>query len=239
MTDESPAVICQDLCVVRGGVSVLPGLSVRVASGRVTGLLGPSGSGKTTLIRSVVGVQQVASGMVSVLGLPAGSAELRRRVAYVTQDASVYADLTVAQNVGYFASILGAPASDVDRVICEVGLEGREGDRVGQLSGGERSRVSLAVALLGSPEVLVLDEPTVGLDPVLRRDLWKMFGGLAATGLTLLISSHVMDEASRCDDLMLLRDGQLLAHDSVAAILTSTGTSDIESAFLSLVEGAP
>jgi len=239
MTDESPAVICQDLCVVRGGVSVLPGLSVRVASGRVTGLLGPSGSGKTTLIRSVVGVQQVASGTVSVLGLPAGSAELRRRVAYVTQDASVYADLTVAQNVGYFASILGAPASDVDRVICEVGLEGREGDRVGQLSGGERSRVSLAVALLGSPEVLVLDEPTVGLDPVLRRDLWKMFGGLAATGLTLLISSHVMDEASRCDDLMLLRDGQLLAHDSVAAILTSTGTSDIESAFLSLVEGAP
>ena len=239
MTDESPAVICQDLCVVRGGVSVLPGLSVRVASGRVTGLLGPSGSGKTTLIRSVVGDQQVASGTVSVLGLPAGSAELRRRVAYVTQDASVYADLTVAQNVGYFASILGAPASDVDRVICEVGLEGREGDRVGQLSGGERSRVSLAVALLGSPEVLVLDEPTVGLDPVLRRDLWKMFGGLAATGLTLLISSHVMDEASRCDDLMLLRDGQLLAHDSVAAILTSTGTSDIESAFLSLVEGAP
>ncbi len=239
MTDESPAVICQDLCVVRGGVTVLPGLSVRVASGRVTGLLGPSGSGKTTLIRSVVGVQQVASGTVSVLGLPAGSAELRRRVAYVTQDASVYADLTVAQNVGYFASILGAPDSDLDRVIGEVGLEGREGDQVGQLSGGERSRVSLAVALLGSPEVLVLDEPTVGLDPVLRRDLWEMFGGLAATGLTLLISSHVMDEASRCDDLMLLRDGQLLAHDSVAAILTSTGTSDIESAFLSLVEGEP
>jgi ABC-2 type transport system ATP-binding protein len=239
MTDESPAVICQALCVVRGGVTVLPGLSVRVASGRVTGLLGPSGSGKTTLIRSVVGVQQVASGTVSVLGLPAGSAELRRRVAYVTQDASVYADLTVAQNVGYFAGILGAPDSDLDRVIGEVGLEGREGDQVGQLSGGERSRVSLAVALLGSPEVLVLDEPTVGLDPVLRRDLWEMFSGLAATGLTLLISSHVMDEASRCDDLMLLRDGQLLAHDSVAAILTSTGTSDIESAFLSLVEGAP
>ena len=222
-----------------GGVAALQGLTLDVDEGEICVVLGPSGSGKTTLIRSVVGVQQVASGTVSVLGLPAGSAELRRRVAYVTQDASVYADLTVAQNVGYFASILGAPASDVDRVICEVGLEGREGDRVGQLSGGERSRVSLAVALLGSPEVLVLDEPTVGLDPVLRRDLWKMFGGLAATGLTLLISSHVMDEASRCDDLMLLRDGQLLAHDSVAAILTSTGTSDIESAFLSLVEGAP
>jgi len=237
MTARSSAVVCQDLRVVRGGVEVLPGLTAHVVSGRITGLLGPSGSGKTTLIRSIVGVQQVASGTVSVLGLPAGSAELRSRVAYVTQDASVYADLTVAQNVGYFASILGAPAGDVDRVIGEVDLGGREDDRVGRLSGGERSRVSLAVALLGAPEVLVLDEPTVGLDPVLRRDLWAMFDDLARSGLTLLVSSHVMDEASRCDDLMLLRDGQLLAHDTVAAILASTGANDIESAFLSLVEG--
>ncbi len=237
MTAAAQAVVCQDLRVVRGGVAVLPGLTTQVASGRITGLLGPSGSGKTTLIRSIVGVQQVVSGTVSVLGLPAGSPELRSRVAYVTQDASVYTDLTVAQNVSYFASILGAPEGDVDRVIGEVGLAGREGDQVGRLSGGERSRVSLAVALLGAPEVLVLDEPTVGLDPVLRRDLWAMFGDLARAGLTLLVSSHVMDEASRCDDLMLLRDGQLLAHDSVAAILASTGCSDIESAFLSLVEG--
>jgi ABC-2 type transport system ATP-binding protein len=239
MTDGAAAVVCDGLSVVRGGVTVLPGLSAQVASGRVTGLLGPSGSGKTTLIRSIVGVQKVASGTVSVLGLPAGIPELRSRVAYVTQDASVYSDLTVAQNVGYFARILGAPASDVDRVIHEVGLDGRQGDRVGRLSGGERSRVSLAVALLGNPEVLVLDEPTVGLDPVLRRDLWEMFAELAATGLTLLISSHVMDEASRCDDLMLLRNGQLLAHDSVAGILAATGTGDIESAFLALVEGKP
>jgi len=239
MTVGSASVVCEDLRVVRGGVAVLPGLTAHVASGRITGLLGPSGSGKTTLIRSIVGVQQVASGTVSVLGLPAGTPQLRSRVAYVTQDASVYSDLTVAQNVSYFVKILGAPAGDVDRVIHEVGLDGREGDRVGRLSGGERSRVSLAVALLGAPEVLVLDEPTVGLDPVLRRDLWDMFGELAATGLTLLISSHVMDEASRCDDLMLLRDGQLLAHDSVAGILAATGTDDIESAFLSLVEGRP
>jgi ABC-2 type transport system ATP-binding protein len=239
MTAEPSAVICQELQVVRGGITVLPGLSAQVTAGRVTGLLGPSGSGKTTLIRSIVGVQQVAGGTVTVLGLPAGTPELRSRVAYVTQDASVYSDLTVAQNVSYFARILGAPANDVDRVIHEVGLDGREGDRVGRLSGGERSRVSLAVALLGSPEVLVLDEPTVGLDPVLRRDLWQMFGVLAANGLTLLISSHVMDEASRCDELMLLRDGRLLAHDSVAGILAATGTDDIESAFLSLVEGKP
>jgi ABC-2 type transport system ATP-binding protein len=237
MTAERHAVVCQELRVIRGGVTVLPGLTTRVASGRITGLLGPSGSGKTTLIRSIVGVQQVASGAVTVLGLRAGSEELRSRVAYVTQDASVYSDLTVAQNVSYFARVLGAPAEDVARVISEVGLDGREGDRVGRLSGGERSRVSLAVALLGSPEVLVLDEPTVGLDPVLRRDLWEMFGELASTGLTLLVSSHVMDEASRCDDLMLLRDGCLLAHDSVAGILAATGTEDMESAFLSLVEG--
>jgi ABC-2 type transport system ATP-binding protein len=239
MTSKSHAVVCKDLEVIRGGVTVLPGLTTHVASGRITGLLGPSGSGKTTLIRSIVGVQQVASGTVTVLDLPAGTPELRSRVAYVTQDASVYADLTVAQNVRYFARILGAPANDVDRVIHQVGLAGRDDDRVGRLSGGERSRVSLAVALLGSPEVLVLDEPTVGLDPVLRRDLWEMFGELAATGLTLLISSHVMDEASRCDDLMLLRDGRLLAHDSVAGILAATDTDNIESAFLSLVEGKP
>jgi ABC-2 type transport system ATP-binding protein len=237
MMNSAPAVRCDELRVVRGGRPVIPGLSATVASGRITGLLGPSGSGKTTLLRSIIGVQQVAGGVVTVLGLPAGTAELRRRVAYVTQDASVYADLTVEQNVRYFAKVLGAPSSDVSRVTEQVGLAGRQGDIVGRLSGGERSRVSLAVALLGSPELLVLDEPTVGLDPVLRRDLWRLFGELAASGLSLLVSSHVMDEASRCDELMLMRDGRLLAHDTVASILEATGTADIESAFLMLVEG--
>ena len=239
MSSAVPAIECDGLRVVRGGVAVLSSFTAQIASGRITGLLGPSGSGKTTLIRSIAGVQQVAGGTVTVLGLPAGSVELRHRVAYMTQDASVYADLTVAQNVNYFAKILGAPTADVDRVIAAVGLTGREGDRVGRLSGGQRSRVSLAVALLGTPEVLVLDEPTVGLDPVLRRDLWQLFGELAETGLTLVVSSHVMDEASRCDDLMLLRDGDLLANDTVPAILEATGTSDIESAFLYLVQAKP
>lgn len=237
MTDAAPAVVCTELRVVRGGAAVLPGLTIEIASGRITGLLGPSGSGKTTLMRAVIGVQQVAGGEVTVLGLPAGSAALRSRVAYVTQDASVYSDLTVTQNVRYFASILGAPTADVGRVIGQVGLHDHEGIQAGRLSGGERSRVSLAVALLGTPELLVLDEPTVGLDPVLRRDLWALFGDLAASGLTLLVSSHVMDEAARCDDLMLLRDGRVLAHDSLPAILSSTGTTDIETAFLSLVDG--
>jgi len=171
--------------------------------------------------------------------MPAGSPELRHRVAYVTQDASVYADLSVRQNIRYFARVLGAAPDDETRVIDAVGLSDLTDQRVDQLSGGQRSRVSLAVALLGTPELLVLDEPTVGLDPVLRRDLWNLFNELAASGLSLLISSHVMDEASRCDDLMLMRDGELLAHDSVAAILASTGANDVESAFLSLVEDRP
>ena len=233
----APAVQCTELRVVRGKRVVLPGLNVTIAPGRITGLLGPSGSGKTTLLRSIVGVQVVAGGTVSVLGVPAGSTELRQRVAYVTQEASVYADLTVEQNIRYFAQVLGAPVSDEPRVIDAVGLSDSRDQRVGQLSGGQRSRVSLAVALLGAPELLVLDEPTVGLDPVLRRELWALFASLAASGLSLVISSHVMDEASRCDDLILMRDGELLAHDTVEQILANTGTSDVEAAFLALVEG--
>ena len=217
---------------------MLPQLSAAIPAGRITGLLGPSGSGKTTLMRAIVGVQQVAGGSVDVLGLPAGTPELRSRVAYVTQEASVYSDLSVTQNVSYFAQILSAPADDVQRVIELVDLVAFSQHRVGQLSGGQRSRVSLAVALLNDPELLVLDEPTVGLDPVLRRDLWALFRSLADSGLTLLISSHVMDEASRCDELMLLRDGRILAQDTLAAVLEATGTADIESAFLTLVEGA-
>jgi ABC-2 type transport system ATP-binding protein len=234
---NSSAIECRDLRVVRGGNPVLPGLSAEIAVGSITGLLGPSGSGKTTLMRAIVGVQQVASGEVTVLGLPAGTPELRSRVAYVTQEASVYGDLTVKQNVQYFARILGAPSRDVARVIEQVDLEDFINRRVDQLSGGQRSRVSLAVALLNSPELLVLDEPTVGLDPLLRRDLWALFRTLADDGLTLLVSSHVMDEASRCDELMLLREGRILAHDTLSGVLAATGTGDIESAFLTLVEG--
>jgi ABC-2 type transport system ATP-binding protein len=233
-----PAITCHGLRVVRGGVAVLPGLTTEIHSGRITGLLGPSGSGKTTLIRSIVGVQKIAGGSVTVLSEPAGSPSLRSKVAYMTQEASIYDDLTVRQNVTYFARILGADDSDVARVIEEVGLQEYSSRRVGQMSGGQRSRTSLAVALLGMPQLLVLDEPTVGLDPLLRRDLWKLFKTLTARGLTLLVSSHVMDEAVRCDDLMLIREGGLLAHDSVAGILETTGAADVESAFLSLV-GAP
>jgi len=224
------------LRVVRGGAVVLPNLTLEVRAGGVTGLLGPSGSGKSTLIRSIVGVQVVDSGTVQVLGRPAGDARLRTRVGYVTQSPSVYADLTVRENLAYFAAVLGAPRSHVDRVMLEVALESQARVLAGRLSGGQRSRVSLAAALLGSPELLVLDEPTVGLDPVLRRDLWDQFHRLAARGVGVLVSSHVMDEASRCDRLLLLREGRLLADDEPAALLARTGGRDVEHAFLRLCD---
>jgi ABC-2 type transport system ATP-binding protein len=230
------AVEVAGLRVVRGHRPVLHELRFAVPHGQVTGLLGPSGSGKTTLMRAIVGVQQVAGGSVTVLGQPAGSRGLRDRLGYVTQAPSVYDDLTVTENLVFFARVLGAPRGRVAECLTVVGLGDRGRDLVGRLSGGERSRVSLAVALLARPEVLVLDEPTVGLDPVLRRDLWNTFHALADEGAAVLVSSHVMDEASRCDRLLLLRDGQLIADDTPAALLARTGAADVEGAFLSLVE---
>jgi ABC-2 type transport system ATP-binding protein len=237
MPSNGTALTITGLTVVRGGVTALDSVSFSVPTGQVTGLLGPSGGGKSTLMRAIVGVQIVASGDVTVLGLPAGDADLRSRVGYVTQSPSVYGDLTVRANLRYFARILAVPDDAVERVLDEVDLRAEADRLVGRLSGGQRSRVSLATALLGSPELLVLDEPTVGLDPVLRRDLWDLFHRLADTGVTLLVSSHVMDEASRCDRLLLIRDGHLLADATPRELLERTGTADIEQAFLALVEG--
>ena len=230
-----PAVEVDRLRVVRGGRDVLHEVSLQVATGSITGLLGPRGGGKSTLMRAIVGVQIVESGTVTVLGHDAGSPVLRNRVGYSTQQPAVYADLTVAENLRYFAAVLGAPATDVPRVIEEVGLGGTERQLAGSLSGGQHSRASLAVALLGRPELLVLDEPTVGLDPVLRDELWQLFGRLAASGVTLLVSSHVMDEAGRCERLLLIRDGAILADGTPAALRSHTGTADLEQAFLRLV----
>jgi ABC-2 type transport system ATP-binding protein len=230
------AIVVRDLRVRRGGKLILPGISVTIERGTVTGLLGPSGTGKTTLIRAIVGVQIVDSGAVTVLGEPAGSASLRSRVGYVTQAPSVYGDLTVRENLRYFTRILDAAAEQVDAVIETVSLGDHADRRVASLSGGERARVSLGTALLGRPDVLVLDEPTVGLDPVLRADLWETFAGLAAGGVTLLVSSHVMDEASRCQRLLLMREGDILAASSPAELLERTGAADMEGAFLALIE---
>jgi ABC-2 type transport system ATP-binding protein len=230
------AIEVESLRVVRGGKEVLADLSVQIAPGSVSGLLGPSGTGKTTLIRAIVGVQIVAAGRVSVLGRPAGARELRERVGYVTQAPSVYFDLSVRENLRYFARVCGADSARVDETIADVRL-GEHVDRVVRnLSGGQRARVSLASALLARPELLVLDEPTVGLDPVLRVELWEMFARLAAGGTTLLVSSHVMDEAIHCDRLLLMRDGSILAAASPAELLERTGAADLEAAFLALIK---
>ncbi len=237
-----PAIRVEGLRVVRGGRPVIPGLSLQIPRGQVVGLLGPSGCGKSTLMRSIVGVQRVAGGTVSVLGRPAGSRELRDRVGYLTQAPSIYPDLTIEENIRYFAAVVGTPrsglAAEVARVLDLVALSEHAKDRAGSLSGGQESRVSLAAALVGTPEVLVLDEPTVGLDPVLRRDLWAIFRRLAGTGVTLLVSSHVMDEAVRCDRLLLMRAGMMLADDTLAGVLAATGAPDAEQAFLALVDRA-
>jgi len=234
-TPPASAVEVRDLVVVRRRRDVLRGLSFTVAAGEVTGLLGPSGCGKSTLMRSLVGVQRLTGGEVRVLGEEAGSRALRDRVGYVTQAASVYDDLSVRENLGFFARVLGVDRSAVGDAISAVDLGSHADDVVRNLSGGQRSRANLAVALLGSPELLVLDEPTVGLDPVLRRDLWQHFHRIAAGGAAVLVSSHVMDEAGRCDRLLLIREGDLVADDSPAAVRTSAGTHDLEEAFLRLV----
>jgi ABC-2 type transport system ATP-binding protein len=235
---KNAVVEVDDLVVRRGRVLAVDSLSLTTVRGQVTGLLGPSGCGKSTLMRALVGVQVVTSGSVRVLGMPAGDRLLRDRVGYVTQAPSVYDDLTVEENLRFFARVLGVDCSEARRCVEAVDLAAASDQVVGRLSGGQRSRVSLAVALLGRPELLVLDEPTVGLDPVLRRDLWAMFHDLADAGTAVIVSSHVMDEAERCDRLLLMRAGRLLAEDTPGALLERTRTDDVEAAFLALVDGA-
>ncbi len=232
------AIEIKALRVRRGGKVVLDDLALEVAAGSVTGLLGPSGSGKSTLIRSIVGVQIVEAGDVRVLAQPAGSPSLRSRVGYVTQAPSVYGDLTVRENLHYFAQILHVAPARIEETIDEVDLRPQADQLVESLSGGQLSRVSLATALLNRPELLVLDEPTVGLDPILRRDLWRLFHSLAERGSTLLVSSHVMDEADRCHSLLLLRGGRLLASVTPGDLRARTGEQDLEAAFLRLAESA-
>nr|WP_155826975.1 ABC transporter ATP-binding protein [Jongsikchunia kroppenstedtii] len=236
------AVNISALSVVRGGRPVIDDVSVRVPRGSITGLLGPSGCGKTTLMRAIIGTQRIADGSVWVFGDDAGAKSLRGRIGYVTQSPSVYGDLTVTENIRYFAD-LSAPGSKaarnaaVSHAIEVVGLTAEAGRRAVSLSGGQRGRVSLACALVGEPELLVLDEPTVGLDPVLRVELWRTFADLAAAGTTLLVSSHVMDEAEHCANLILLREGRLVANLSPQQLLDQTGETNMEAAFLALIEG--
>ena len=233
-TPES-AIVVDRLTVSRGGKPVLQDLSFTVGGGSVTGLLGPSGAGKTTLIRCLVGVQNIDAGAVSIFGLPAGHVDLRSRLGYVTQAPSVYLDLSVNENVRYFAALYGRDKTVADQVISDVGLTGQAEQLAGNVSGGQLSRISLACALVGRPDLLVLDEPTVGQDPVLREELWAQFRMLADSGVTVIVSSHVMDEANRCDRLLLLRGGSVIADGSPDRILADAGTTDMDQAFLNLV----
>jgi ABC-2 type transport system ATP-binding protein len=230
------AVTVTALQVSRGGRRVLHGLDFDVARGRITGLLGPSGCGKTTLMRAIAGVQMIDSGDVEVLGQPAGSPQVRARVGYVTQAPAVYHDLSARENLRYFARLLQAPQERIDEILDTVQLTEHADRPVANLSGGQKARVSLGTALLGRPDVLVLDEPTVGLDPLLREDLWHTFRGLAESGATIFVSSHVMDEAARCDHLLLMREGRLLADLTPAELRERTGEEDMEQAFLRLIE---
>ncbi len=231
----SSAVVIQGLNVTRGGTPALRDVDLSIPRGSITGLLGPSGCGKTTLMRCVVGTQIIESGTVTVLGRPAGSTPLHHRVGYVTQEPSVYLDISIRDNVRYFASLYGRGHDAVEDTIEAVGLSTHADHAAGDLSGGQLGRVSLACALVGRPDVLVLDEPTVGLDPVLRAELWDHFADLAASGATLLVSSHVMDEADHCESLLLLREGRLLAHVSPDELRRRTGKSNLEEAFLVLI----
>jgi len=230
-----PAIDVQNLRVIRGKRVALENISVQIARGTITGLLGPSGCGKTTLMRSVVGTQIIAEGRVTVLGRPAGSAELRHRVGYVTQDPTIYNDLRIIDNVRYFAALYGTDSNAADQAVSDVGLEDHRTALCGNLSGGQRTRASLACALVARPDLLVLDEPTVGLDPVLRVELWEQFHQLARRGTTLLVSSHVMDEADHCGDLLLMRDGHVLAHTTPTKLREDTGCQSLEEAFLSVI----
>jgi ABC-2 type transport system ATP-binding protein len=233
---DSPAIDFKDVVVYRGGRRVLHGIAGSCPRGQITGLFGPSGSGKSTLLRSLAGVQAEVSGSISVYGVPPGSRQARSSLGYKTQAESIYEDLTVGENVGYFAAVRGSQVGDV---LDQVGLVEQQHTLGRKLSGGQRARVSLAAALVGDPRLLLLDEPTVGLDPLLRRELWRLFARLARAGTTLLISSHVLDEARHCDRLILLRDGRILAQLTPAQLTQRTGTQDMDEAFVRLIEASP
>jgi ABC-2 type transport system ATP-binding protein len=236
------AVKITNLSVILGGqVQALSNINLEFPLGKTIGVIGPSGAGKTTLIRGIVGRLRITSGDIAVLGEPAGSPGLRQRLSYMTHELSVYPDLTVRENLRYFVTMSGQSGKQAKETIINmlkaVDMSDKADSLVSNLSSGQKQRVSLAIALIGSPELMVLDEPTVGLDPVLREKLWGLFARLASQGTTLIISSHSMDEAERCDDLVLIRDGKLIAHSSPEELRKRTGTKTIEDSFLKLVGG--
>lgn len=236
------AIVVEHLTVRLGdSFEALKDVSIDLEVGKITGFIGPSGAGKTTLIRTMVGRQKIAEGQITVLGKPAGSANLRADVRYMTQELSVYSDMTAAENLRYFARMAGyrgkAAKAHADKALAEVRMSDKANVLVSNLSGGQKQRVSLAIALIGDAKLLLLDEPTVGLDPVLREQLWQLFRELRDQGRTIAVTSHVMDEAERCDELVLLRDSQVIATGSPTELCKRTGTKTVEQCFLKLAGG--
>jgi len=230
----------KNLTVVLGsGFEALTDINLELPKGKIIGFIGPSGAGKTTLMRSIVGRQRIASGSIEVLGMSAGSVDLRDKMSYMTQELSVYSDLTVNENLKYFVTMAGKLRRDANYIINDVlesvDMTDRANNLVRNLSSGQKQRVSLAIALIGAPKLIVLDEPTVGLDPVLRENLWDLFAKISARGTTLIISSHSMDEAERCDYLVLIRDGKVIANSTPRELLKLTNTKSVEKSFLKLV----
>jgi ABC-2 type transport system ATP-binding protein len=229
----SPAVSVRNLHVHRGGSHILRGVDLEILPGMIYGLLGPSGAGKTTLIRSVMGLQR-HEGTITVLGQPAGAAAVRGRVGYMAQAGAIYNDLSAADNLHFFGSVFGAPKPRIAEVIELLQLRPYSARLAWRLSGGEQRRVSLGCAIVAAPDLLVLDEPTVGLDPVLRKEFWDRFHDWASAGATLIVSSHVMDEAERCDRLVLVRDGAVLDEGTPQELRERTHSNRMEDAFLAL-----
>jgi ABC-2 type transport system ATP-binding protein len=221
-----------------GPIRAVDGLSLSVQAGEIYGLLGPNGSGKTTLIRLLIGLLKPTSGSASVLGQAMPDKAILARVGYMTQATALYEELTVRENLAFFAEMCGGASRErVDEVLALVELQDRAGSLVRTLSGGLKQRTSLACALVHQPRLLLLDEPTVGIDPQLRATFWAYFRHLADDGVTLVISSHVMDEAERCDRLGFMRQGRLLAEGSAGDLRTQAGTDTLEEAFLRFTEG--
>jgi len=234
--EAGAAVEARDVRKRFGSVTALDGLSLAVRVGEIYGLLGPNGSGKTTLIRILAGLVRPDGGEVRVLGRTPRAAVSAAMVGYMTQVPALYGELSIDENLGFFAALeaVRKPRARIEEALRTVDLLERRSSVVNTLSGGMRARLSLAAALLHGPKLLLLDEPTVGVDPSLRREFWDHFRALASSGVTILLSSHVMDEASRCDRLGLIRAGTLLAEGSAAELCARAGTKDLESAFLAL-----
>jgi ABC-2 type transport system ATP-binding protein len=237
MSREDFAVEVEGVVKRFASLRALDGVSLRIRRGEVYGLLGPNGAGKTTLIRSLVGLVDPEQGSVTVLDQRMPNLDVLARVGYMTQQAALYPDLTVGENLRFFAAINGVKDGARDALEL-VGLWDRRDSLVSNLSGGMRTRCSLACALVHKPELLLLDEPTVGVDPQLRIQLWDRFQKMAHDGATILVSSHVMDEAERCDRLGLIRFGRLLAEGTVSQLQARAGVNRLEDAFLKLSEAA-